>query len=60
MQIKKQSDNWSCAEIYLNRSLGYGSYSVTVRDTSHLEPAAVFSMFTFDEWAARSTFARWT
>jgi hypothetical protein len=22
-----------------------------VRDTSHLEPAAVFSMFTFEEWA---------
>jgi hypothetical protein len=49
MQIKKKSDMWSCAEIYLNRSLGYGSYSVTVRDTSHLEPAAIFSMFTFDD-----------
>jgi hypothetical protein len=24
---------------------------VTVRDTSHLEPAAGFSMFTFEEWA---------
>jgi hypothetical protein len=49
MQIKKKSDMWSCAEIYLNRSLGYGSYSVTVRDTSHLELAAIFSMFTFDD-----------
>jgi hypothetical protein len=49
MQIKKKSDMWSCAEIYLSRSLGYGSYSVTVRDTSHLEPAAIFSMFTFDD-----------
>ena len=52
MQIRKKSDGWSCAEIFLNRSLGYGTYSVTVRDTSHLEPAAVFSMFTFDEWAS--------
>jgi hypothetical protein len=50
MQIKKKSSRWSCAEIFLNRSLGYGTYSVTVRDTSHLEPAAVFSMFTFEEW----------
>jgi hypothetical protein len=49
MQIKKKAGGWSCAEIFLNRSLGYGTYSVTVRDTSHLEPAATFSMFTFDD-----------
>jgi hypothetical protein len=56
MQIKKKSDSWSCAEIFLNRSLGYGTYSVTVRDTSHLEPAAAFSMFTFDESASEQHF----
>lgn len=56
MQITKKSDKWSCAEIFLNRSLGYGTYSVTVRDTSHLEPAAVFSMFTFDEWSSEQHF----
>ena len=49
MQITRKADKWSCAEIFLNRNLGYGTYSVTVRDTSHLEPAAVFSMFTFDD-----------
>jgi len=56
MQIKKKSGRWSCAEIFLNRSLGYGTYSVTVRDTSRLDPAAVFSMFTFDEWASEEHF----
>src|SRR6266576_108100 len=56
MQIKKKSGRWSCAEIWLNRGLGYGTYSVTVRDTSHLEPAANFSMFTFDEWASDQHF----
>ena len=56
MQIKNKSGRWSCAEIFLNRSLGYGTYSVTVRDTSHLEPAANFSMFTFDEWASDEHF----
>jgi len=56
MQIKKKSGSWSCAEIWLNRSLGYGTYSVTVRDTSHLEPAANFSMFTFDESASDEHF----
>lgn len=52
LQINKKSSRWSCAEIFLKRSLGYGTYVVTVRDISHLEPAAVFSMFTFDEWNA--------
>lgn len=50
LQIKKKSGRWSCAEIFSNRSLGYGTYAVTVRDVSHLEPAAVFNMFTFEEW----------
>jgi len=53
LQIKKKDGQWTCAEIFLKRSLGYGTYAVTVRDTSHLEPAAVFSMFTFDEWDAQ-------
>jgi hypothetical protein len=56
MQIKKKGQGWSCAEIYLSRSLGYGTYAVTVRDTSRLEPAAVFSMFTFDDSASEERF----
>jgi hypothetical protein len=56
MQIKQKSGMWSCAEIFLDHSLGYGTYSVTVRDTSHLEPAANFSMFTFDELRSEEHF----
>jgi hypothetical protein len=51
LRIYKKGDQWSCAEVVLNRSLGYGTYSIVVRDTAHLEPAAVLSMTTFDEWA---------
>jgi hypothetical protein len=51
LRIKKTSQGrWSCAEVVLTRSLGYGTYIVVVRDTSHLEPAAVLSMTTFDDW----------
>ena len=50
LRISKTSDNWSCAEVVLNRSLGYGTYVLVVRDISHLEPAAVLSMTTFDDW----------
>jgi hypothetical protein len=48
LRIAKQSGEWTCAEVTLTRSLGYGSYSFVVRDTSHLEPAVVFAMFTWD------------
>jgi hypothetical protein len=36
--------------------LGYGTYIVTVRDTSGLEPAAVLSMNTFDDWGGEQHF----
>jgi hypothetical protein len=49
-QIKMKSGRRWCAEMLLNRSLGYGTYLVAVRDTSHLESAATFSMVTFEEW----------
>jgi len=48
LRIAKVSGKWTCAEVTLTRSLGYGTYSFMVRDTSHLEPAAVFGMFTWD------------
>ena len=49
LRIKKKTGRWSCADLALTQSLGYGTYIVVVRDTSHLEPAAVLSMSTFDE-----------
>ena len=49
LRIKKKEGRWSCADLALTQSLGYGTYSLVVRDTSHLEPAAVLSMSTFDE-----------
>ena len=50
LRIKKKADRWSCAEVVLTRSLGYGTYVWTVRDISKLEPAIVLSMNTFDDW----------
>lgn len=50
MRISKKAGLWNCAQLALNRSLGYGTYILTVRDISQLEPAAVLSMYTFDEW----------
>ena len=49
LRIAKSAGQWSCAEVKLLRSLGYGSYRFVVRDVSQLEPAAVLSMFTWDD-----------
>jgi hypothetical protein len=49
LRIAASGSDWTCAEVNLSRSLGYGSYRFVVRDSSHLEPAAVLSMFTYDD-----------
>jgi len=56
LRISKVSDDWSCAEVVLNRSLGYGTYVLVVRDTSQFEPATVLSMTTFDEWGGDQSY----
>ncbi len=48
LRVMKHGDQWASSEVKLSRSLGYGSYRFVVSDVSHLEPAAVFAMFTFD------------
>ena len=48
LRIIKKSDKWACAHLILTHSLGYGTYRFVVRDTFHLEPAAVMSIHTFD------------
>ena len=49
LRIAKNAGEWTCAEVKLPRSLGYGTYRFVVRDVSHLEPAAVLTLFTWDE-----------
>jgi hypothetical protein len=56
LRMKKRADRWACAEVELSRSLGYGTYIITVRDTTHLEPAAVLSLNTFDDWGGEQHF----
>jgi len=52
LRIAQGLGQWTCAEVNLTRSLGYGSYLFDVRDVSKLEPSAVFSMFTWDDGSA--------
>jgi hypothetical protein len=56
LHIKKRAGRWTCAEVVLNKSLGYGTYITVVRDTSQLEPAAVLGLNTFDDWGGEQHF----
>ena len=51
LRIARHQDHWTSAEVKLTRSLGYGSYRFVVHDISLLEPAAVLSFFTWDDFA---------
>jgi hypothetical protein len=51
LRLAKRDGHWTSAEVILTRSLGYGTYAFTVRDTSTLDPAAAFGMITWDEEA---------
>jgi hypothetical protein len=49
LRMAQRNGQWSCAEVSLTRSLGYGSYRFVVQDSAHLGPSAVLGMFTVDE-----------
>ena len=48
LEITGSSKDWTCAEVTLVQSLGYGTYSFELRDVSKLEPSTVFAFFTYD------------
>jgi hypothetical protein len=48
LKMTKDSGQLTCAEVTLTRSFGNGTYSFVVRDTSQLEPAVAFDIFTYD------------
>lgn len=49
LRMGPRNGRWTCAEVSLNRSLGYGYYAFTVQQTAHLSPSAVFGFFTWDD-----------
>jgi hypothetical protein len=48
LQVVQRNGQWTCSEVNVTRSLGYGTYVFTVEDTSSLDPAAFFTIFTWD------------
>ena len=52
LRIAREASDWTCAEVILQRSLGYGTYSFRVKEMPRLEPGTVLAMFTWDELEA--------
>lgn len=50
LRMEQHNGGWSCAEVSLTRSLGYGSYIFVVQDSSHLVPSGVLGLFTADDF----------
>jgi len=48
LRIAGAPGRWTCTELTLTRSFGYGLYTFTVDDISTLDPAARFAIFTWD------------
>jgi len=60
LMVSERDGRWTSAEVRMTRSLGYGTYSVDVRDTSTLDKAAVFSMYTWDALGAAQNYRELT
>jgi hypothetical protein len=50
LRISHDASGWSCAEVNLPRSLGYGSYTFVVRPAPRFEPGTVLGLFTYDHF----------
>src|SRR5262249_57639832 len=58
--VPRRDGRWTSADLQLTRSLGYGTYSFDVRDTSELDPAAALSMYTWDALGSNQNFRELT
>ena len=44
LRMQQRNGEWTCAEVSMTRSLGYGSYIFVVQDTGHLSPIRCFGL----------------
>lgn len=49
LRMAERNGQWTCAEVSLTRSLGYGTYKFVVKDSASLSPSAVVGLFTWDD-----------
>ena len=50
LRMQEHNGVWTCAEVTLTRSLGYGSYIFVVQDVGHLGLSDVLGLYTADDF----------
>ena len=50
LRMDEHGGQWTCAEVSLTRSLGYGSYIFVVQDIGHFGPSAALGLYTNDDF----------
>ena len=49
LRMANRNGQWTCAEVSLTRSLGYGTYKFVVQDSARLGPSVVVGLYTWDD-----------
>ncbi len=55
LRMQQRDGRWTCAEVVLTRSLGYGTYRFVVQDSAVLSTTAVLGMFTWDDTSSEQS-----
>jgi hypothetical protein len=66
LRMEDHDGVWTCAEVSMTRSLGYGKYTFTVQNIGHLSPSDVLGLYTVDDFRTDNVrseldfeFSRW-
>lgn len=49
LRMGMQNGRWTCAEVNLTRSLGYGTYRFVIQDSARLNASTVLGLYVMDE-----------
>ena len=49
LRMQQRNGQWTCAEVSMTRSLGYGTYMFVVQDAADLKPSTVLGLYTTDD-----------
>lgn len=55
LRMEERGDHWTCAEVDLTRSLGYGTYRFVIQESRQQQPSTVLGMLIWDEMALDAT-----
>jgi len=50
LRMEERDGAWTCAEVSLTRSLGYGTYIFVVKDISQFGPSVALALYTVDDY----------